>query len=101
VRLATSTVTFVLAVLMAVLAPLAFADPPDPTCIGGYWDDDDFDNVVDFIGRANAVVGLPPLATGPLSPTVIILERPDPSTPPAPVHATASPRAPPLNSSSS
>jgi hypothetical protein len=101
VRLVTSTVTFVLAVLMAGLAPLAFADPPDPTWIGGYWDDDDFDNVVDFIGRADVVVGLPPLAAGPSSPTVIILELPDPSTPPAPVHATASPRAPPLSSSSS
>jgi len=101
VRLATSIVALVLAGLIALLAPLAFADPPDPTWIGGYWDDDDFDNVVDFIGRANAVVALPPLAAGPSSPTVIILERPDPITPPAPIHATASPRAPPRSSSSS
>jgi hypothetical protein len=101
VRLATSTVTFVLAGLIALLAPLAFADPPDPTWIGGYWDDDDFDNVVDFIGRADVVVGLPPLAAGPLPETVIIRESPEPRSPPAPVHATASPRAPPLSSSSS
>jgi hypothetical protein len=101
VRLATSTVTFVLAGLIALLAPLAFADPPDPTWIGGYWDDDDFDNVVDFIGRADVVVGLPPLAAGPLPETVIVRESPEPRSPPAPVHATASPRAPPLSSSSS
>jgi hypothetical protein len=99
--LATATVSLLLVCLVAGLAPLAFADPPDPAWIGGYWDDDDFDNVVDFIGRADVVVGLPPLAAGPSSPTVIILERPDPSTPPARVHATASPRAPPLSSSSS
>jgi hypothetical protein len=98
---ATSTVTFVLAALIALLAPLAFADPPDPTWIGGYWDDDDFDNVVDFIGRADVVVELPPLAAGPLPETVIILESPEPRTPPAPVHATASSRAPPLSSRAS
>ena len=100
-RVATSTVTLVLAGLIALLAPLAFADPPDPTWIGGYWDDDDFDNVVDFIGRADVVVELPPLAAGPLPETVIILESPEPRTPPAPVHATASPRAPPLSSRAS
>jgi len=93
-------VSLLLVCLVAGPAPLAFADPPDPTWIGGYWDDDDFDNVVDFIAQANAVVGLPPSA-GPSETVIIILESPEPRTPPAPVHATASPRAPPLSSSSS
>jgi hypothetical protein len=101
VRLATGSLALLLVCFVAGMAPMAFAEPPDPTWIGGYWDDDDFDNVVEFICRADAVVGLPPLSAGPSSATVIILEWPEPGTPPAPVHATASPRAPPLNSSSS
>src|SRR5262245_2779043 len=28
------------------IAPLAYADPPDPLWVGGVWGDDDFDNVV-------------------------------------------------------
>src|SRR5262249_46627426 len=46
----------VLAVLVVGLTPIAYADPPDPTWLGGYWDDDDFDNVVAFIASAVAVV---------------------------------------------
>ena len=34
---------------------LAYADPPDPTWIGGLWDDDDFDSVVDSILHTCAV----------------------------------------------
>jgi hypothetical protein len=40
--------------LLVGLPPTAFADPPDPTWIGGYWDDDDFDNVVNAITSAVA-----------------------------------------------
>ena len=100
-RSAIGTLASLLVCLIAGLAPAAFADPPDPTWIGGYWDEDDFDNVVDFITHASAVVGLPPLEAGPSSETVFILEWLEPRTPPAPVHSTASPRAPPLNFSHS
>jgi len=41
---------------MAGLTPLAYADPPDPTWIFGYWDDDDFDDVVGYVTSAT---GLP------------------------------------------
>jgi len=41
-------VVLLVAALLA-LVPAAYADPPDPTWIGGYWDDGDFDNVVIFI----------------------------------------------------
>ena len=44
-----------LVALILGLTPLAYADPPDPTWIGGYWDDDDFDNVVAFIASTCAV----------------------------------------------
>jgi hypothetical protein len=39
----------VLVALMLTLTVLAYASPPDPTWIPGLYDDDDFDNVVDFI----------------------------------------------------
>ena len=31
---------------IASLAPLAYASPPDPGWISGFWDDGDYDNVV-------------------------------------------------------
>jgi hypothetical protein len=35
---------------------VAYADPPDPSWIGGYWDNDDFDTVVAYIASTFAVV---------------------------------------------
>ena len=29
--------------LLFVLSPMAFASPPDPSWLGGFWDDADFD----------------------------------------------------------
>ena len=51
------TVSLVLA--LVGLAPLAYADPLDPTWISGYWDDDDFDTVVAFIGSTFATLAQP------------------------------------------
>jgi hypothetical protein len=31
---------------IALLAPLAYATPPDPTWVAGFWDDADFDDVI-------------------------------------------------------
>ena len=42
--------------LIASLTPLAFADPPDQTWLGGYWDNDDFDEVVVFITHSCGLV---------------------------------------------
>jgi len=42
--------------LIASLTPLAFADPPDQTWLGGYWDNDDFDEVVVFISYTCGLV---------------------------------------------
>jgi hypothetical protein len=41
--------------LVGVLTSAAYADPPDPTWLGGYWDDDDFDTAVDFLTGASAI----------------------------------------------
>ena len=32
--------------LLLVLTPMAFASSPDPSWIGGFWDDADFDDVI-------------------------------------------------------
>jgi hypothetical protein len=36
--------------------PAAYADPPDPSWIGGFWDDDDFDTVIAFIASTCAIL---------------------------------------------
>ena len=48
-----------LAVLLLTLTPLAYADPPDPTWVLGFWDDDDFDDVVGYITSATALLQAP------------------------------------------
>jgi hypothetical protein len=40
----------------AALSPLAYASPPDPIWQTGIFDDDDADNVVEFIASATALV---------------------------------------------
>src|SRR5437660_382191 len=67
-----------LVVLVAALAPVAYADPPDPSWIGGLWDDDDFDNVVVFLLSTYAVVTSALLHGGALGNTVAILPCPEP-----------------------
>ena len=90
-----SCVVLLVAALVA-LVPTASADPPDPTWIGGYWDDDDFDNVVMFIVSACAVevpsltvfrpVWMPLVGIEPLPPWFVHVSP----------YAAASPRAPPI-----
>ncbi len=88
-------VVLLVAALLA-LVPAAYADPPDPTWIGGYWDDDDFDNVVIFIVSACAVE-VPSLTDlGPLWTPLIGIEPLPPRFVQVSPHAAASPRAPPI-----
>jgi hypothetical protein len=47
----------VLVALMLTLTGAAYASPPDPTWIPGLYDDDDFDNVVDFIISSSGLAG--------------------------------------------
>jgi hypothetical protein len=44
------------------LTPLAYASPPDPTWVDGFFDDDDGDDVVIAISWAAWAVDLDPLA---------------------------------------
>jgi len=49
IRVGHDGLVLVLVALMLTLTGMAYATPPDPTWIAGLYDDDDFDNVVDYI----------------------------------------------------
>ena len=88
----------VLAASMLILTLLAYADPPDPTWLSGYWDDDDFDDVVGYITSATGLLEAPAAsALVPVGPG----EGPRPTELPAVAVAVprrlSSPRAPPLS----
>ena len=85
----------VLAILLAGLTPIAYADPPDPTWIGGYWDDDDFDAAVDSILHTCAVEPGSPADVGPPRALVARLGTLEVNAIPPPVATTDAPRAPP------
>ena len=81
--------------LVASLTPLAFADPPDQTWLGGYWDDDDFDDVVVLISHSCGLVD----ASAPYLPrceAVARLELPNVTATPTAEVGVFSPRAPPI-----
>ena len=86
---------FLLVTILLALVPAAYADPPDPTWIGGYWDDDDFDNVVVCIVNAFAVEVAPLTDFRPLWTTLVGIELLQPRFVQVSFHAAASPRAPP------
>jgi hypothetical protein len=83
--------------LILGLTPAAYADPPDPTWIGGYWDDDDFDNVVTFICGTSAIAVPCTVDAGPMWAPVARGEPWEPNTGPAPLCSDASSRAPPVS----
>jgi len=48
-------ITVALLGALVCLQSLAYADPPDPTWIAGFWDDADFDDVVILITSTSVV----------------------------------------------
>jgi len=85
----------VLVALMLTLTTLAYADPPDPTWIPGYWDGDDFDDVIGYIMLA---AGLPESLVACDLHTVALSAALKPSAPHTPASTprpASSPRAPP------
>ena len=95
--LARSVFTFLIAALLVGLPTVAFLDPPDPTWIAGYWDDDDFDDAVIAIAAASAVEAPPPVeAALPLWVPVARVEMSRQGAYRAPRRPAASPRAPPV-----
>jgi hypothetical protein len=101
VILARCIVAVLVATLLVGLPTAAFADPPDPTWIAGYWDDDDFDNAVILITRASAIDDPSPVdARPPLWIPIAQVDLPERELSPTPPRAAASPRAPPVSSPS-
>ena len=97
--LARRVFALLIGVLLVGLPTLAFADPPDPTWIAGYWDDDDFDDAVIAITAASAVEAPPPVDTElPLSVPIALVEMPRHDAYGAPRRPASSPRAPPVDS---
>jgi len=82
---------------LACLRTLAYADPPDPTWIAGFWDDADFDDVIVRITSTSSVIetgllsGLEPHWV-PIWTLPLAGDRPDPN----PAFAPHQPRGPPL-----
>ncbi len=45
-----------------MLSPLAHAKPADPSWIEGYWDDADFDEIIQFLAAScPAILSVPPI----------------------------------------
>src|SRR5262245_62646682 len=78
------------------LTPLAYADPPDPLWIFGYWDDDDFDNVVVVILGTCIIPVEPPPSPEALWAFLAKVESSGGQAVQMPLRTVARPRAPPL-----
>jgi len=89
-------VPLLLAARLIALVPVAGASPPDPTWLGGYWDDADFDGAVISIASACAIPAAPAPDTAPHWACLARLELREPVFAPAPFPPAGSPRAPPL-----
>jgi len=90
-----SLLVIVLAGLLAALTSLAFATPPDPLWVGGFWDDDDFDDAVIVItGKTPALVVTVVLDAGPTGTLVSLPAARQPVITSAP-RPTFDSRAPP------
>ena len=88
--------TVFLITLLVGLVPAAYADPPDPTWIGGFWDDDDFDTVVAFIASTFAALAQSGVDADPC---LVWIDRAEPARPafvPSALSTTSRPRAPPV-----
>jgi hypothetical protein len=85
-----------IACLLIGFAPLAYADPPDPLFIAGFWDDDDFDRIVVYILGSYDVPLVPSTDMVPLWVPIARVKLPELNAAPTPVRAEVSPRAPPV-----
>jgi len=82
------------ALLIGVI-PTAYANPPDPSWVAGYWDDDDFDNTVVFITGPCAIDVAVLVHARVLFVAVARLEPVDPADCATPLRTSLRPRAPP------
>ena len=88
-----------LVALITDLAPATYAVPPDPDWLGGYWDNDDFDDVVLLLEGTVAVVAAFTVDATHTRDVVALVDDIKPPARPTAVDETASPRPPPLKAS--
>lgn len=97
-RVLTLALVPTLLIVLVALTPLAYADPPDPTWVSGFFDDDDNDNGVFLVTSDLAALdAFAPCWSLPV-PVLgrrIALEDPGPVCAPYPLTSDA--RAPPLS----
>jgi hypothetical protein len=81
---------------IVTLTPLAYADPPDPAWQLGFFDDDDFDEVVGYITSAAGLVEAPVVRCLRPVPILVVLkcQHADDPVPFVPL-SSSDPRAPP------
>ena len=77
--MARSAAAVVLVLVMLSLTPIAHACPTDPTWISGFYDDNDYDDVVLFI--TGGLTAVSATAVNPIGPTAISLGQVDPGRP--------------------
>ena len=85
-----------IACLVIGFAPLAYADPPDPLFIAGFWDDDDFDKIVVYILGSYDLPLVPSTEIVPLWIPIAHVRLPVLDVVPTLVRSDVSPRAPPV-----
>src|ERR1700752_3370654 len=95
-RLATLSLWMALLGVLVVLTPLAYATPPDPVWVSGFFDDDDNDDGVFLVTSSLAAIDPFPLCCWPPFPAfgpAVALD--DSSWSPSPIASSADARAPP------
>src|SRR2546428_12929562 len=69
---------------LASVGPLAYASPPDPAWIAGFWDDGDYDDVVLLATSGVSIADLrPPYEPDSVTAVISLLSLPVESPPPA------------------
>jgi hypothetical protein len=89
---------FALVTVLVVMPPLAYAEPPDPTWVSGYFDDADGDDAVFVVTSSLATVDPFPLCDWSPFPVFgprVALDTPDLA--PTQYSSAADARAPPLS----
>ena len=95
-RASLSWLVLLLVASIVTLTPLAYAEPPDPTWQLGFFDDDDFDEVVGYITSAAGLAEVPVVRCLRPLPVLVVLKCQQIHDPVVFVPLSSSdPRAPP------
>jgi hypothetical protein len=86
----------VVAALFAAVIPAAYTEPPDPTWLAGYWDDDDLDDLVVLVTATPAIDARCPVRAEPIWMAIERVQPLDMVEHPAPCPAADFARAPPV-----